>query len=243
MSVYRLAIDLTTTCIARRASTFRNQIVSIVVVTLVVVITAIVFYLPRLLIGLLTLAPLCGLFLCQDAKLLVIWRSTMLKMWGRPDIDLLPFSHAMRAVPHLPETTLTSMLSLLGKAQVGKIEAQASIQTRQAVAAVLLLADTLGLRQLAAKVCAAAMVTASVCWAVAAQAWQPLGLVPIVLLLPLVLRWLKASLQRQSRAAVLAARQHPDFDADTFRLLIEQFPLGSGQFAGDGWVDAERADT
>jgi hypothetical protein len=240
MPAYRPVIDITIAAIAKRARNFRNQIV--VVVSLVLLITAAVFLSLRPLVGLLALVPLSGLFLSFDAKLLANWRSFVLKIWAQRDIDMLAFNHALRAIPHLPEATLTSMVDLLGTAQVWKIEARASVQTRQAVAAVVLLADTLGLRQLAAKVCAAAIVTVSVCWAAAAQSWRPLGMVTAVLLIPLVMRWLKASLQRQSRAALLAARQHPDFDAEFFRLLIEQFPLGGGQLAGDGWVDAAGAD-
>jgi hypothetical protein len=238
MSAYRFAVDFTIIVLTKRAKTFRDQIVAVVVVTLLVMTASIAFYSPKPLVMLFGIAPLCGLFLLLDAKLLANWRVALLAVWARRDIDLSAFSHAIRAVPQLPEATLTSMLSLLGAAQDEKIEAPASVQTRQAASAVVQFADTLGLRQLAAKVCAAAIVTASVCWAAAAQAWQPLGLVAVVLLLPLALRWLKASLQRQSRAAVLAAREHPDFDSDTFRLLIQQFPLGGQQLAGDGWIDA-----
>lgn len=237
MPVYRPVINLTIAAIAKRVQNFRNQIVAVVVVSLVLVIAAAAFYSLGPLVGLIALVPLCGLFLSLDAKLLADWRAFVLTTWAQRDIDMFAFNHAMQAAPHLPEVTLSGMLGLLGTAQVGKIEAQAAVQTRQPVAAVVQLADTLGLQQLGVKVCAAAIVAASVCWATAAQAWQPLGLVTAVLLLPLVLHGLKASLQRQSRAAVLAAQQHPDFNADTFRLLIEQFPLGSGQRAEDGWFD------
>ena len=136
------------------------------------------------------------------------------------------------------------MRAELGLVQVawqagGTVEVRASTQTRQAVAAVVRFADALGLRQLAARVCATAIISTSVCWAAVAHAWSPSALTAIILLLPLIQRWLQASLQRQSRAAVLAARQHPDFDADMFRLLIDHLPLGGGQASTDSWVGTE----
>jgi NAD(P)H-dependent FMN reductase len=229
MSVYRTAIDLTIDAVDERARNFRNQVVTVVAGATCTIGAVVALRMLWPLFGFFNLIPICGLFLWLDAVRLAHWRLAIFALWAQRNVDLQAFGHAVRAVPQLPEATLTSMLSLLGTAQVGKIEAQASVHTRQAVATVVQFTDTLALRQLAAKVCAAA------------QSWRPLGMVTAVLLLPLVLRWLKASLQRQSRVAIMAARQHPDFDADTFRLLIEQFPLGGGQLAGDGWIDAARA--
>jgi hypothetical protein len=241
MSEYRLAIDLSIIVLTKRAKTFRNQIVAVVMFTLIVITASIAFYSPKQLVALLTLAPLCGFFLFLDAKLLADWRAAVLAVWARRDIDLLAFSHAIRAVPHLPEATLTSMLSLLGTAQVGKAEAQASAQTRQAVVAVVRFAGTLELCRLAAKVCATGIVTVSICWAAVGQAWQPLGLLGATLLLPLILQWLQTSLQLQPRAAVMAAKQHPDFDIDIFRSLTQVLPLGRGLLLADICVDSEPA--
>lgn len=242
MSVYRTAIDQTMIVIDQRSRIFRNQVVAVVTITSGSVAGALMLHRVWPMAVLLVLFPACGLFFWLDTKRVVDWRSSILQMQVRRDICLMAFREAMRAVPNLPETTLTGMLNLLGTAQIGQIETQASVQTRQTVAAVVQFADTLALRQLAAKACAAAIVSVGVCWAAAMQTWQPLGLVAVALLLPLALRWLTVSLQRQSRAAVLAARQQPDFEADAFSLLIEQFPLGGGQFAGDGWIDAAAAD-
>lgn len=239
MPVYRTAIDQTITVIDQRSRTFRNQVVAVVAIASGSATGALALHRLWPLTGLLALVPVCGLFLWFDTKRLAEWRSAILAMWARRDIDLLAFGHAMRANPNLPESTLNSMLSLLGTSQIGTVEIQASTQTRQAVAAVAGFTDALGLRQLAVRVCATVIVSISVCWAAVAHAWSPLALTATILLLPLIQRWLQASLQRQSRAAVLAARQHPDFHADTFRLLIDHLPLGGGQASADPWVGTE----
>lgn len=239
MSVYRAATDLTIAVIQQRSRIFRNQVVVVVAVVLGSVAVAVGLRMFWPLTGLLTLVPVCGLFLWLDTRRVAQWRWAILALWLRRDIELLAFGHAIQAVPNLPEPTLNSMLSLLGTAQIGTAEFQASSQTRLAVTAVVQSADVLGLRQLAVRVCAAAIISISVCWAAVAHAWSPLALTAAILLLPLIQRWLQASLQRQSRAALLAARQHSDFDADTFRLLIDHMPLGGGQASADPWAGTE----
>ena len=239
MSAYPVAIDLTITTITQRSRNFRNQVVAFVVIAAVAVPGAVGLRLVWPLASLLFLVPVCGLFLWFDTRRVSEWRSAILAMWARRDIDLLAFGHAMRANPNLPESTLNSMLSLLGTSQIGIVEVQASSQTRQAVAAVVWSTDALGLRQFVVRVCATAIISFSACWAAVAHAWSPLALTATILLLPLIQRWLQASLQRQSRAAVLAAQQHPDFDANTFRLLIDHLPLGGRQASADPWVGTE----
>ena len=241
MSVYRTAIDQTFTVIVQRSRTFRNQVVAVVAIASGSAAGALVLHKLWPLTGFLSLIPVCGLSLWFDTRRVGKWRSAILDMWARRDIELLPFGQAIRAVPNLPEHTLNSMLSLLGAPQIGNTKVQTSSRTRQAVAAVVRSADALGLQQLAAKVCATAIISISVCWAAVAHAWLPLALTAMILLLPLIQRWLQASLQRQSRAAVLAARQHPDFDANTFRLLIDHLPLGGGQASADPWVGTSRS--
>jgi len=221
MSDYRAAIDLTISVITQRSRVFRNQVVALVAIALGSVVGAVGLGKLWPLTGLLTLMPACGLFLWFDARRVTKWQSAILAMWARRAIDLLAFGHAMRANPVLPDATLNGMLSLLGTSQIGTLEAQASAETRQAVAAVARFADALGLRQFAAKVCASAIVSASICWSAAAHTWTPLALATPILLLPPVLRWLRLSLQRQSSAAIQFAQQDPGFDADAFHCLVD----------------------
>ena len=239
--MYRAAIDLTVYVITQRSRIYRNQVVAVIAVTFCSVVGAVGLRMVWPLTGFLSLIPVCGLSLWFDTRRVAMWRSAILDMWARRDIELLPFGQAIRSVPNLPEPTLNSMLSLLGAAQIGDVKVQTSSQTRQAVTAVVRFADALGLQQLAARVCATAIVSISVCWAAVAHAWSPLALTATILLLPLIQRWLQTSLQRQSRATVLAARQHPDFDANTFRLLIDHLPLGGGQASADPWVGTSRS--
>jgi hypothetical protein len=238
--VYRSTIDLTIKVITDRACVFRNQVVTVVIVSLIAIASA--FYTAWALVGLLVLVPLSGFFLYLDTKHVADWRLNILTVWAQCDIDLLAFSQVMRAVPNIPEVTLNSMLNLLGKVQIWQVEPQASTQTRRTVTAVVRFADTLNLHQLVAKVFATAIVTVSICWSLAGQVWQPLELLVAILALPLVLRWLRTSLQHQSRAAIVAAKQHPDFDADIFRSLMEQVPLGGELLLADIWVESESAE-
>jgi hypothetical protein len=241
--VYRIAIDLTLNVIVERSKNFRNQVISIVFISLCSAIAAAITYLPWPLTCLLVAGPVCGLFMLFDVRLLSDWRYEVLSMWSLRDIDRMAFSYAVRAVPSLPEATLNSMLSLLGKSQLASVEVNATVKTRQTVAAVIGLSDMLVLRQLATKVGASAIITGSVIWSVASQSWVPLGLISTVLLLPFVFRWIKWSLLLQSKAVVMEAKQHPDFDANTFRSLMEQLPLEGGVLLADIWTNLEPVES
>jgi hypothetical protein len=102
---------------------------------------------------------------------------------------------------------------------------RASASTRRALAAVAGFADALQLRQFAARIAVAAIFLAAAWWSAASRTWAPMSLAAAILLVPLILKWLRAALRRQTRAAVEAARHEPDFDAPTFCQLIELLPL------------------
>jgi hypothetical protein len=230
MSAYRFAIDLTITAITRRSRRFRNQVLAVVVIGA----TALYMLWPP--IGLFALVPVCGFFLWCDARQVTEWRSEILAMWARQDIDLLAFDHAIRANKFLPESTLNGMLGLLGPSPIGIGEREATTATRQAVAAVVGFSDALDSRYFAVKIGACAIASAGASWAVVVHAWRPLGLAAVILLLPLIGRWLRASLQRRSRVAVLVARQARGFDADAFCRLMERFFPGSGHASASRWA-------
>jgi hypothetical protein len=241
ISVYRFTIDLTLTTVNSRARLFRDLVMVVVAIGLCSVVVIITIRMLWPLISFVALAPVCGLFFWLDAKRLSDWRMAVLAKWSRKEIDLYAFFKAMWAIPNLPEATLHGMLNLLGTWHVGPMEAKASIHTRQTVAAIVGFTEELGLRQLAVKVCASTIVAVSVMWATIAYSWQPLGLLAMILLLPSIFRRIKWSLRHQSRAVVIAAKQHSDFDADIFRSLIEQLPLGGGLLLADIWVESESA--
>ena len=104
MSAYRAAIDLTIAVINQRSRIFRNQVVVIVSVALGALIGAIALRMLWPLTGLLALVPVCGLFLWFDTRRVAEWRSAILAMWARRDIELLALGHAIRAVPNLPNS-------------------------------------------------------------------------------------------------------------------------------------------
>jgi hypothetical protein len=242
MSAYRTAIDQTITVINQRSRTFRNQVVVVVAIASGSTAGALALRTLWPLTGLLALAPACGLFLWLDTRQVVDWRSTILQMWGRRDIDLLPFAHAMRANKMLPEATLNSMLDLLGTSEIANMEIKASARTRKTVATVVKFADMLGLRQIAVKVCATAIVSAGICWSAAMGAWLPLSFAASILPLPLILRWLETSLHHQSKMAVQALSHDPDFDADTFHGLINHLSPKEAHALADLWANTESLD-
>lgn len=220
MSAYESAIDLTTNAITRRSRSFRNQVLAVVSVAVIGAVALRMLWLP---VGLLALVPVCGFFLWRDARQVTEWRSEILAMWARQDIDLLAFDHAMRVNKFLPESTLSGMLDLLGSSPAGVVEGKATTATRQAAAAVVGFADGWDSRYFAVKIGACAVASTCASWAVVAHAWGPLGFAIVVLLVPLIGRWFRASFQRRSSAIVLAARQAPGFDADAFCYLMGRF--------------------
>jgi hypothetical protein len=242
MSTYRTAIDLTITAIDQRSRIFRNQVVAIVIVIFFPIVAAIALRTLWPLTFLLALAPVCGLFVWFDIRQVARWHSTILEMWARRDIGLLAFTHAMRANKMLPEATLNSMLGLLGTPEIAKLEINASARTRKTVASVVKFADTLGLRQIVVKACAAAIVSASICWAAAAGTWLPPSFTASILPMPLILRWLQASLHHQAKLAVQAASQDPDFNADTFHDLINHLSPKEAQALAHPWTNTGQLD-
>lgn len=217
MSAYSVHIALTIDVINARARSFRNQVVCAVIATLSIIVAAIALRSLWPLTGLFALVPACGAFLWLDAARVAEWRSTIVGAWERREINLLAFSHAMRANTTLPQATLNSMLYFLQDSGAGAAGDRASISTRRTAATVTRFSDKLDSRRLAVKIGAAVVVAASVLCSAGARTWTPLAWVPTILLLPMLLRWLESWNARQSSAALSNALQCPDFDAESFR--------------------------
>ena len=181
MSWYRTAIDQTIAVVNQRSRNFRNQVLAVVALAVTSVAAALALRGLWPLTGLVAIVPLSGLFLWLDTKKVGDWRSSILQMWARRDIELVAFEQAVRADPGLPEMTLDGMLNLLGTSQSGTVDLSPSVQTRGAVAAVVGFADVLNLRQFAVKVCATAIVSICIGWAAFAHAWSPLAIATPVL--------------------------------------------------------------
>lgn len=138
MSAYRLAIDLTTRTIERRARYFRNLIVAVVVAGLVSIAWALIARSPAPLAGLALLVPLSGIFFFADNRVLDAWRAGLLDAWVARELDFSAFSAAIRANPALPKATTEGMLATLPSAGSLVEEQRMAIATRQAIAATTL---------------------------------------------------------------------------------------------------------
>ena len=69
------------------------------------------FWLP--LLGILSLAPVCGLFFYWDTHTVYLWQKQILKLWQDDVLDLNMFSKAIATIPTLPQHTLKGMLGTL----------------------------------------------------------------------------------------------------------------------------------
>ena len=237
MSDYRSAIDLTIEVIRRRSRWFRNQVVSVIAVVAAVIALAVAVGLLATLTTLLTIVPISGLFLWHDNRGVAAWRATILGRWARCEIDLAAFGKAMRANTFLPQLTLESMLALLGSTSDDRAMLPASTPTRQAALAVMRLADELAQQQLAMKVGASAIAAIGVIGATALQAWAPLAVPALALLvLPGILRWRRAAIQRRSREVVSQARREPEFDIGALFGLLESLTLAPAQGPIEQWI-------
>jgi len=107
------AIRLTTRTIDRRAASHRNLVITVVAIVLFSIITAgiMMSWLP--LIGILSLAPVCGLFFYWDTHTVYLWQKQILKLWQGDVLDLNMFSKAIATISTLPQHTLKGMLITL----------------------------------------------------------------------------------------------------------------------------------
>jgi hypothetical protein len=218
MSAYRTALDRTTATIDRRARYFRNQIVIVVTIGVLVVIAAILRS-PSALWAFLLLVPACGLFFFSDSRALNGWRSGLLAAWITGELDFAAYREAIRANPRLPKGTVEGMLMTLPSA--GSLVAEQSLPapTRRAIAAASLAlhrgrADALLLQAVASGVVVGVLLAAL--WM---RRWTPLiglvtlGLVPVIR--ALVSRWRRT----QCEAEVAVCRSQPGFsEADYARV-------------------------
>ena len=83
MTPYRRAIDATIATIDRRATLFRNHVVSVVVIVLLVGALSVALRTPEALSALLLLVPASGLAFFADHRLLHKWRGTVWKHGSR----------------------------------------------------------------------------------------------------------------------------------------------------------------
>ncbi|HUQ84050.1 MAG TPA: hypothetical protein VM076_23065 [Gemmatimonadaceae bacterium] len=219
-SAYRNAIEQTTRVIERRAKSFRNLIVAVVIVGLGSVVWGIVARPSLGVAGLLLLLPACGVFFYVDAILVRDWRSAILTRWVERELDLSAFRDAIRANPSLPSNTTAAMLATLPRTDSLVAERAIASPTRQAVDAESRFAhgkreDTLGLNVVSVTVAVSAAIAAL--WA---RTWAPLLGLTALGLPPLMGLWVHRR-HRAARDAQLAnCRREPAFDEAEYQRLL-----------------------
>ena len=220
MSAYRLAIEQTETTILRRAKYFRNQVVAVVVVALVIVVSAAVLGFVSVLAAALCLIPLCGAFLFADSTLVNEWRSELLSAWTTGQLDLAAFLPTIRVHPQLPTQTLEAMLATLPSAGSLVEEQAILIATRQALAAESAAVHRMRSDALLFKVIGSGVVVAVVLAVVWARSWWPLIGLSALVVLPIVRLWMQRRRRARCNAEVALFRAQPGFsETDYARVL------------------------
>lgn len=190
MSAYRTAIELTVRTIEERGRRFRNLVICVATLALVVIAWSLITRSPEPLIGIIILLPLCGLFFVIDNYELDAWRAELLEGWIMQSLDLAAFSAAIRANPLLPKGTTEGMLATLPS--VGDLveEQQITRAARQTMAAEVILRHRLASHALALRTAAGALAAAALIAAVVTGSQNPLWALLGLILLPATEAWM-----------------------------------------------------
>ena len=140
-SAYPWAIRATLLAIQRRAATFRNQIVLVVLLSLASIVAAIVAGRAACLTGFTLLIPTVGFFFWRDHRILTRWRSGLLAHWHSRALDFEAYRAAMLVVPATPGGTLRSMLDTLPRAASLAAEQALPTPIRAAIADIMKRSD------------------------------------------------------------------------------------------------------
>jgi hypothetical protein len=214
MSAYKTAIEQTARTIDQRAKNFRNQIVTVVVLTLAPLIWAAVSRSIHPLAGLLLLFPACGVFFLFDARLLNDWRYKLLDVWKNQQIDFAAFRDAVSAAPRLPRNTLEGMLATLPDLGSLSSEQELAAGTREATAAIIEAEYGIKSDALAVKVAGYSVAATSVILAVATGSWLTLVLMTAIVLLVPVRSRLRTMRTKRASATVRAVEITQECDVD-----------------------------
>jgi len=220
MTAYRIAIDLTTRTIDRRAKYFRNLIVAVVLLSLGSTGWAMFAWATSPLSGFFLLFPVCGLFFFIDGKLLNDWRFKLLESWVRGEIDFRAFHQTVGAIPSLPKNTLQGMLDTLPLSGDLLTEQEVSSSTREAIAAVVTTIHACRSDAVAVKTAAFAIAGGSLILAVMLWTWYPFFGILAVAALPWLRKWMRLWRLRRLGERILAARCKPDFNQEKYLALV-----------------------
>lgn len=220
VSVYRLAIDQTSSAIDRRAKYYRNLIIVVVVVSLGSMGWAVFSWDWIPLLGCLLLFPICGIYFFLDGQLLQSWRSKLLEPWCQKEFDFLSFQPAIEAVPGLPTGSLRSMLGALPFSENWLVEHELSGSTRKAIAQVLTLIQDSRSDILLSKTVSLTLVVGGLMIATMLWRWEPLlGILVGVIFLGLHGLWRSLRIKRMKKN-LLPLQSQVDYDHRQFQGLL-----------------------
>lgn len=223
MSAYDIVLVRTRSTLERRATFYRNLVVTVVLIGVASLVVALVARSLAGLAGVLFLVPACGLFFHLDARLLNGWRSDVLERWAGGELDLEALRPALHAHPGLPRDTLDAMLATLPSVADLPEEQRIPTPSRQAAAAAYRAmhqerSDLLLLDAILSGIAAAALVAAL--WM---RTWTPLLGLIVLVPRPALGAWMRRRRLAAREVDVAACRRQPGFsEPDYARLLAGQ---------------------
>lgn len=222
MSAYKIAIELTTQTIGKRARYYRNLIVAVVLISLSCFGCALLTWSVTPLFGSLLLFPVCGLFFLIDAKLLDGWRTQLFQSWIKKEIDFSGLRDALNAISALPKETLQGMLETLPFASDIIAEQSISVSTREAVASSIAATYINRTDAIAFRVAGFVIVAGVFIFAIALSIGQPLLLIGAATALTLLQKWTKQWRLKQLNKKVLVTQKQVDFNQEMYTQLVNR---------------------
>lgn len=220
MSLYRVAVQQTTSAIDARARYFRVAVVAVALVLVVSTAWALWARSFAPLLGMVLVVPVCGAFLSSDQRLLNKWRTELLGVWVDRNLDLAAFRLAMRANAALPKETVEGMLSTLPSVGDLAAEQRLSTLTRRAIAANALATHGSRADTAALKAGGAGLISGTLIAAVALHRWVVLAALLALGFLPLWGAWMNRRRRVSCQREVTACKADPAYsDAEYLRAI------------------------
>ncbi len=198
-----------------------------VVVGIASIIAVLVLWAWQMLSFAFFVVPLSGLFYFADAKTLADWRSQVLAVWSRGEIDISALNTALRAHPKLPKATLEGMLATLPATGELVAEHRVSLKTREAVTALAVALYSFRADQLALKMSGVTLVVLAVIGSAVLEGWYPLLLLMAVFIIPLLTLLSRKIRLRDAQVKIQAAQLDPCFDSLAFNRIAAGLDWGS----------------
>ena len=223
MSKYRIAIDLTTKTIDKRAKYFRNLIMTFIFIiagSILLVIITKQYYVSFIL---LFLIPTCGLFFFYDNKLINQWRSQLFQSWIKKEVDIKNFCEAVNSISILPKQTLKGMLATLPPSDDIIKELRMGSATREAISIAIMAIHKYRTDLIALKTFYSAIATTALVTTLMFANWYPLLGFALIPTYPLLQRWLKHKRLRSASKQIAAMQSAEEFDHQAYLELVTAF--------------------